>query len=238
VCAPRPGRCRAGSGRAGGGSPAGAQSSAAPARARRAGSTRRSRSRRSCGRGRCADAGRSRASTRNAARAPRRPVASRRPWPPSRPASLRSRPASRRAARADRSSCRSSASAARVGAGFCPSPAPAPWQRRCRGARPAPRSAQRRRPSHASSPDNGTRRIGGASNNDSKVRARGSSQRFRRPPRHTYHRARSSKEMPASTDPAPAFSPRCGGGRSRRRGYLPWHFRGNRSHPTATVSRI
>jgi hypothetical protein len=77
---------------------------------------------------------------------PERPLASRRPWPPSRPASLRSRPASRRPARADRSWCGSCTSAARAGAGSCPSPAPAPWQRRCRLARPIPRSAQRRRP--------------------------------------------------------------------------------------------
>ena len=69
---------------------------------------------------------------------PERPLASRRPWPPSRPASLRSRPASRRPARADRSWCGSCTSAARAGAGSCPSPAPAPWQRRCRLARPIP----------------------------------------------------------------------------------------------------
>ncbi len=192
----------------------------APARARAAGSTRRSRSGRSSARGRCAGVARSRANTRTAARAPRRRAASRRRSPPSRRGSPRSPGASRRAARAERSWCRSSASAARVGAGSRPSPAPAPWQRRCRGARPTPRSAQRRRPSDASFPNDGTRRIGGAFSDDSKVRARSSSQRFRRPPRHTYHRARSSKEMPASTDPAPAFSPRCGGGRSRRRGYL------------------
>jgi hypothetical protein len=62
--------------------------------------------------------------------------------------------------------------------------------------------------------DDRTRRIGGASSYDSEVRARGSSQRLRRPPRHTYQRAHSTKEMPASTDPAPAFSPRNGGGRA------------------------
>jgi Transposase len=86
--------------------------------------------------------------------------------------------------------------------------------RRCRGAHQAPRSAQRRRPSGTSFPDDKTRRIGGASSYDSKVRARGSSQRLRRPPRHTYQRAHSTKEMPASTDPAPAFSPRHGGDRA------------------------
>jgi hypothetical protein len=48
---------------------------------------------------------------------------------------------------------------------------------------------------------------------DSEVRARGSSQRSRRPPRHTYQRAHSTKEMPASTDPTPPFAPDQGGGR-------------------------
>jgi len=41
--------------------------------------------------------------------------------------------------------------------------------------------------------------------------------------------------MPASTDPAPAFSPRHGGDRQRRHGYLPWNARLKRAQPTATV---
>jgi hypothetical protein len=55
------------------------------------------------------------------------------------------------------------------------------------------------------------------------------------PARHTYQRAHSTKEMPASTDPAPAFSPRHGGARSRRHGYLPCAPIGNWSQPVATV---
>src|SRR6266516_3850445 len=43
------------------------------------------------------------------------------------------------------------------------------------------------------------RRLEGPPAYDSAVRARGGSQRFRRPPRHTPYRARSSKRMPAST---------------------------------------
>jgi len=72
-----------------------------------------------------------------------------------------------------------------------------------------------------------------ASGYDSEVRARGSSQRLRTPPRQTYQRAQSTKEMRASTDPTPPFSPRHGGG--RRAAMATYH--GNRGKPRAQTSR-
>jgi hypothetical protein len=122
-----------------------ARSSAAPTRVRPARRSRPSRSRRSCGRARCAGAGRSRASTRTAARVRGRRAASRSRSPPSRPGSRRSRPASRRAPPIVRPSCQTPASAARVGGGVCPVRAPLPSH--CRGAHRDQRTDPPRHPS-------------------------------------------------------------------------------------------